>query len=151
MLNDSSTMSHFGSSPRIRFRARVFNVGTSYCGEALSDAWCIEYVTMGGYWPYPRVGIWTLEMVGGPCLQRGCRFLLFGLCDSAPIQMAQTLSRRCRGTSEKLGTCDGVGGALEEVSSSTHVTNAMSGISTTFPFSMHSSWPSQRILSSPER
>jgi len=36
-LNDSSAISHFPSSLRMWFRARVFRVGTSYCCESSSD------------------------------------------------------------------------------------------------------------------
>ena len=151
LLNDSSTISHFPSSPRMRFRARVFNAETSYCGKGVQNRLWVENRTQNGYRPCPRVGRWTSEMAGGLCLQNNRPCQRFAICDSLLTQTVRTLSHPCKDRPETLGTCDEVNGNPKVLLASTHVTYAISGIFTTFPFSTRSSWPSQTILSSPER
>ena len=102
--------------------------------------------------PCPRVGRWTLGTVGGYCHERVWRSLRFVICDSHEIQTVRTLLRSCKGTSETLGTYDDdVNEMMEGLLVCAHVTNAMSGILTIFPFSTRSSCSSERILLSSPR
>ena len=139
-------MSHFPSSLRMWFRARVFNAGTSYCRESSSGTGCSERITSARYRPCLRVDRWTLGMVWEPYYQRVRRSLHFATCDSHRTQMVRTLSNLCKDTSETLGTCYNVNKMSERFLVCTNVTNAMSGIFTTFPFSTCSSCSSQWIF-----
>ena len=47
LLNDSPMMSHFASSLRMRFSAKVFSVGMSYCNEAQPEARHLESIGGG--------------------------------------------------------------------------------------------------------
>ena len=76
LQNDSSTMSHFGSSPRIQFRARVFNAGTSCCSGGLSDARRVKQNTVEdtdliresvyGFWRRPISALRDLRFCSDP-------------------------------------------------------------------------------------
>ena len=141
LLNDSSTMSHLLSSLRMRFNARVFNVGTSYCDEVLSDARYTELsIEKTRHKLYPQVGRSTSETVEGPCCQKGPRFLHFVICDSPRTQTVRTRLRPYRDTTEKPGIYSTINENLKRSQTSTHVTKAISGILTTFPFPTCSSF-----------
>ena len=102
------------------------------------------------YKPCLQAGRWILEMDEGPCHPLGQRFLRFVICDLLQTQTTRTLSHPYRDTSEKLGTWNTINVVLRGSLTVTHVTNAMSGILTTFPFSTCSSYSSQAIFSSAE-
>jgi len=110
---------------------------------------CSKGMTRGRYRLYLRVGRWTLGTVWGPYHQGARQSLRSAICDSHRTQTARTRSLLCRDTSETLGTCRNVNKMPGRFLVCTHVTNAMSGIFTTFPFSMYSSCSSRWIFPSP--
>ena len=141
LLNDSSMMSHSPSPRWIRPKARSFNAGMSYCSASSSDMRCLGHVAevVDRDRPYRRGGKWTLGTDGGSSQQRVQQSQRPAICDSLWTQTVRILSHPYRDTTGRLGTCHNISGMLRIFAVRTHVTNAMSGTFTIFPFSTRSS------------
>ena len=118
----------------------------SYCNEIFPGVRYAELPVKLDYRPYPQVGRLT-SMTAGVLRHHGNRRILpSATCGFLLTQTARTLSRPCTDTSKMRGTCDEINKTLKKVLGPTHVTNATSGILTTFPCSTHSSWSPQSLL-----
>ena len=118
----------------------------SYCNEIFPGVRYAELPVKLDYRPYPQVGRLT-SMTAGVLRHHGNRRILpSATCGFLLTQTARTLSRPCTDTSKMRGTCDEINKTPKKVLGPTHVTNATSGILTTFPCSTHSSWSPQILL-----